>query len=92
MFHSGSTVTRTGYINPQFDSMVRAADKEADAKKRDDGYQQASRLLSQDAPVAFLYYSAKKSLIKPWVKGVKTTAMDFALGIFRVTDIFVAKH
>ena len=92
VFHSSSTVTRTGYSNPQYDSLVKAADKEGDAKKRDDGYQQASRLLSQDAPVAFLYYSAKKTLIKPWVKGVKQTAMDFALGIFKVTDIFVAKH
>ena len=92
VFHSASTVTRTGYNNPQFDALVKAADKEADAKKRDDTYQQASRLLSQDAPVAFLYYSAKKSLFKPWVKGVKQTAMDFALGIFKVTDIYVAKH
>ncbi len=91
VFISNSTVTRTGYKNPQFDSLVKQADKEPDAKKRDDLYQQASRLLSQDAAVAFTYYSATKYLLKPWVHGVIDTAIDFEIGIFDQTNISVSK-
>src|SRR5205807_6213338 len=69
VFHSSSTVTRTGYKSANFDKLVKDADKESDPKKRDDLYVQASRQLSQDAPVSFLFYSATKYLRKPWFKG-----------------------
>lgn len=92
VFISNSTVTRTGYNNPDFDRLVKAGDKEPDAKKRDDTYQQASRQLSKDAPVAFLYYSSTKYLLKPYVKGVTDTALDFEIGIFDITNISVVKH
>ena len=92
VFISNSTVTRTGYKNDQFDTLVKSGDKEPDPKKRDDFYQQSSRLLSKDAPVAFLYYSATKYLLKPYVKGVIDTALDFEIGIFDMTHISVAKH
>ena len=92
VFISNSSVTRTGYKNTEFDSLVKAADKEPDPKKRDDTYQQASRLLSKDAAVAFLFYSATKYLLKPYVKGVSDTALDFEIGIFDMTNISVAKH
>ncbi len=92
VFISNSTVTRTGYNSPDFDKLVKAGDKEPDAAKRDTTYQQASRLLSKDAPVAFLYYSATKYLLKPYVKGVTDTALDFEIGIFDMTNITVAKH
>ena len=91
VFISTSTVTRTGYKNEAFDTLVRAADKEKDPKKRDDTYQQAQRLLSEDAAVAFYYYSAKKYLLKPWVKGITDSALDFEIGIFKLTDIGVTK-
>jgi oligopeptide transport system substrate-binding protein len=89
VFHSKSTVTRTGYNNPQFDKLVTDADKEPDAKKRDDLYQQASRLLSQDAAVAFIYYDAAKILQKPWVKNYYLTALGFEEA--RFTDAYVTK-
>jgi oligopeptide transport system substrate-binding protein len=92
VFISNSSVTRTGYKNTQFDTLVKQADKEPDAKKRDDLYQQASRLLSKDAPVAFLYYSSTKYLLKPWVKGVTDTALDFEIGIFDLPSIQIQKH
>ena len=91
VFISTSTVTKTGYRNPEFDKLVREADKEKDPKKRDDGYQKASRLLSQDAAVAFYLYTASKYLLKPWVKGVTDSAIDFGIGIFKITEIGVTK-
>ena len=89
VFHSQSTVTRVGYNNPQFDKLVTDGDKETDPKKRDDTYQQASRLLSQDAPVAFIYYDANPVLQKPWVKSYYLTSLGFEEA--RFTDPYVTK-
>lgn len=92
VFHSQSTVIKTGYSNPDFDKLTRDADRERDPVKRLDLYQKASRLLSQDAPAAFLYYATAKYLKKPWVKGVTDSTLDFEYGIYRITDIYVTKR
>ncbi len=91
VFVSNSTVTHVGWKNAQYDSLVRAADKEPDGKKRDDGYIAAQKILTQEAPVAFLYFSSTKYLLKPYVHGVKDTALDFEIGIFDITSITVSK-
>jgi oligopeptide transport system substrate-binding protein len=91
VFISNSTVTKTGWKNAQFDSTVKQADKEPDTKKRDDLYVAAQKILTQDAPVAFLFYSATKYLLKPYVKGVTDTALDFEIGIMDMTNIAVTK-
>ncbi len=91
VFHSSSTVTKTGFKNAQFDKLTRDADKEPDATKRAQLYQQASRILSKEAPIAFLLWSATRYLRKPWVKGVTDSSLDFEMGIFQVTDIYVTK-
>jgi oligopeptide transport system substrate-binding protein len=91
VFVSNSTVTHVGWKNAQYDQLVRAADKEPDAKKRDDGYLAAQKILTQEAPVAFLYYSATKYLLKPYVHGVTDTALDFEIGIMDMTKISVSK-
>jgi oligopeptide transport system substrate-binding protein len=89
VFDSKSSVSHTGWKNDQFDKLVRDADKEADAKKRDDMYLQASKILSQDAPVAFIYYGTTKILQKPWVKNFAITALGFEEAGF--TDVYVTK-
>jgi oligopeptide transport system substrate-binding protein len=91
VFVSNSTVTHVGWKNTDYDTAVRTADKEPDAKKRDDGYIKAQRILTQEAPVAFLYYSATKYLLKPYVHGVTDTALDFEIGIMDITNISVSK-
>jgi len=91
VFVSNSTVTHVGWKNTQYDTLVRTADKEPDAKKRDDGYIAAQKILTADAPVAFLYYSATKYLLKPYVHGVTDTALDFEIGIMDMTHISVSK-
>ena len=90
VFHSKSTVTQIGYNNPQYDRLVTDADKESDPKKRDDLYQQASRLLSQDAPAAWIYYDANPVLEKPWVKNFYLTSLGFEQG--RFVDAYVTKR
>jgi oligopeptide transport system substrate-binding protein len=89
VFSSKASSGRVGYNSKQFDDLVNAADKEGDGKKRDDLYQQASRLLSQDAAVAFIYYDSTKLLQKPWVKSYSITPLGFEVG--HQTDVFVTK-
>jgi len=90
VFESSSTVSHVGWKNTQYDTLVTQADKEPDAKKRDDLYLQAQKILTSDAPVAFLYYSATKYLLKPYVHGVTDTALDFEIGIMDMTNISVS--
>jgi oligopeptide transport system substrate-binding protein len=89
VFSSRASSGRVGYNSKAFDDLVFAADKEPDAKKRNDQYQQASRLLPQDAAVAFTYYGAAKILQKPWVKDYYITALGFETK--RFTDVYVTK-
>ena len=91
VFHSSSTVTRTGYKNAEYDKLVRQADADPNPESRDKTYQQASRILSTDAAAGWWYYSATKYLRKPWVKGITDTVMDFEYGIFNQTAITVTK-
>ncbi|HEY8806449.1 MAG TPA: peptide ABC transporter substrate-binding protein [Candidatus Limnocylindria bacterium] len=91
VFLSTSTVSHVGWKNTQFDTLTRQADKEVDPKKRDDLYIQAQKLLTADAPVAFVYASASKYLLKPYVHGVTDTALDFEIGIMDITAISVSK-
>ena len=90
VFHS-SGIAKTGWKNDKYDDLVRQADQETDKAKRDGMYQEASRMLSQEAPAAWLYYVTGKILIKPWVKGVTTTALDSVLSQFRLWEVYVTK-
>ena len=90
VFHSDS-LSRTGWKNDQFNTLAKQADQETNKEKRDATYLQASKILSTEAPAAWLYYNASKNLIKPWVKGVTSTSIDAALGQFRMWEIFVTK-
>jgi oligopeptide transport system substrate-binding protein len=89
VFHSKSTSNRGGYTSSQFDKLTQDADKETDLKKRDDLYNQAGKVLSQDAAVAFVYYDAAKFLQKPWVKDYSVSPLGFELAHW--TDVYVTK-
>lgn len=87
---SGVSAGRTGYNNPEFDKATGAADRETDPAKAAQGYLQAGKILSQDAPAAWLYYSQSKALIKPWVKGLAISARGIT-GLNK-HNIYVAKR
>ena len=88
----GVSSRRTGFSNAKFDQLVRAADKETDKAKRDAAYLEAGKILSTDAPAAWLNYSASKLLRKPWIKGVVDSSIDSTMGQFRQWEIYVTKR
>ncbi|HSF82369.1 MAG TPA: hypothetical protein VLA49_14105, partial [Anaerolineales bacterium] len=73
---TGAFGERIGYSNPEFDALVDQADVELDPVKRAELYAQAQDLLVAGAPVAFMYNTINHYLVKPWVKGLKTTPQD----------------
>jgi len=89
VFGSKASSVKIGYKSQAFDDLTYGADKEADPKKRDDMYQRAGRLLSQDAPVAWIYYDVIKLLQKPYVKDYSITPLGFELDHW--TSVYVTK-
>ena len=75
---TGGFGQRIGYSNPEFDALVDQADVELDPAKRAELYQQAQEVLVAGAPVAFMYNTINHYMVKPWVKGIKTTPQDSA--------------
>src|SRR5438034_1751740 len=89
----GVSAARTGYSSKAFDDLTKAADKEADATKRDATYNQAGIQLSKDAPAAWVFYDQSKYLIKPWLKGITANPIDYGIpGFFSFENIYIAKH
>jgi oligopeptide transport system substrate-binding protein len=89
----GISAARTGYSSKTFDEKTKAADKEPDAAKRDALYLEAGKLLSKDAPAAWIFYESAKRLTKPWIKGIVANPIDYGIpGYFSLETIYVAKH
>ncbi len=75
---TGAFGERIGYSNKDFDALVDKADTELDPAKRAELYTQAQKLLTDGAPVAFMWNNVNNYLVKPWVKGIVTTPQDSA--------------
>jgi oligopeptide transport system substrate-binding protein len=73
---TGAFGERIGYTNPELDALMAQADSETDEATRMDLYAQAQTLLTDGAPVAFMWNNVNAYLIKPWVQGVTLTPMD----------------
>jgi oligopeptide transport system substrate-binding protein len=73
---TGGFGERIGYSNAEFDKLVNAADVELDPAKRTQLYADAQKLLTDGAPVAFMWNNINDYMVKPWVKGIATTPQD----------------
>jgi oligopeptide transport system substrate-binding protein len=75
---TGAFGERIGYSNAEFDALVDEADATIDPAPRMDLYAQAQTLLTDGAPVAFMWNNVNYYLVKPWVTGFTKTPMDSA--------------
>ncbi|MEZ4860484.1 MAG: peptide ABC transporter substrate-binding protein [Caldilineaceae bacterium] len=73
---TGAFGERIGYSNPDLDALLEKADVEGDPATRAQLYADAQRMLTDSAPVAFMWNNENTWLVKPWVTGVTTTSMD----------------
>ncbi len=80
------------YHNTQYDHFVNAAATDIQAGRRGQEYQQAQQLLVGDAPVAFLAQSTSWNLVRSYVRGVTTSAVDDWPGELFPAQIYIAQH
>jgi ABC-type transport system substrate-binding protein len=73
---TGYLASQSGYCNPAFDALVEQADQESDHDARLALYEQAQRLVLDDAPAVFAYNDTQAMLVKPYVTGYVTTPRD----------------
>jgi peptide/nickel transport system substrate-binding protein len=80
MFTTHGGFDYTGYSNPQVDSLLNAARTTTDQTERAKDYQAAQKLIVQDAPCAFLTWSAVAQATSSKVKNYQllpSAVMDF---------------
>jgi oligopeptide transport system substrate-binding protein len=79
LFHTGSSQNNGGYSNPELDQLLESARVERDVAKRIQMYQQAERIIVDDAAVLFTIHSLSYQLAKPYVKGYVFTPIDIPI-------------
>ena len=67
--HSSEAWNAGRWVNADFDKMVEGARSEADFKKRKKFYDEAVRLIVEDAPVAILLHLNEQKVFHKYVKG-----------------------
>jgi len=84
---TGSGNVFGGYSNPDYDALVKKADVRADAKKRQGYYDQAQKILIDDAGGGFLY---QRNYMFPG-EAVRPGSHDYADDQANVGDQFWSK-
>jgi oligopeptide transport system substrate-binding protein len=64
--HSGNIA---GFNSPAYDKLLAQASQEVDDAARNKDYNQAERIIQEQAPIAPIYQYTNGRLIKPWLKG-----------------------
>jgi ABC-type oligopeptide transport system substrate-binding subunit len=73
---SGDGNNRTGWSDPRYDRLLRAAAVELDPAARMRTLAQAESLLLDQAPVIPMYHFATSEMLKPYVRGIEPTPLD----------------
>ncbi len=67
--HTGEGLNFTGYSNPDFDALVEQGSQVGDFDARYAIYQQANKILVDDAPYIYMYAKSEVKAWAPYVKG-----------------------
>ena len=78
LFACGAGNNNSKYCNPDYDALLNQGATAASYDEALPFYQDAEKLLAQDAPVFFMEYGEGLRLIRPWVTGFAQTAQDSA--------------
>ena len=80
------------YCNEDFDALMADAAVEPDLETQVGIYNQAQEMLVDDAPVIFISWGGRFTLVKPWVEGLTLTPQDFSSGAYFFTNVTIAAH
>jgi oligopeptide transport system substrate-binding protein len=73
---SSSFASRIGYASTDLDTLLNQADSTIDPTERMQYYADAQKMLTDTAPVAYMWNNVNAYLVKPWVKGIVQTPQD----------------
>ncbi|MEL6875779.1 MAG: peptide ABC transporter substrate-binding protein, partial [Pseudomonadota bacterium] len=59
----------SGYDNPSYDKLIADALQSADAEKRQQLFDRATQMLTEDMPILPLYFYVTRSLVGPRIEG-----------------------
>ncbi len=85
LFLSDGGNNSTGWADPAYDRLVRAAGAETDPARRNELYQQAEALLLDAAPIAPLYFNTRVFLCHPTVRNW----LPALLGIHQYKNVYL---
>ncbi len=71
------------FNNPRFDELTKLARLETDTAKRIQYYQEAERLVVEEAPWVFIYHYATFSMVAPFVRGYELPSFGQYANKFR---------
>jgi oligopeptide transport system substrate-binding protein len=67
---------RTGWGNPKFDELIRAAEHERDPKRRLRMLHDAEAILMDEMPIIPIYFALAKNMVRPYVHGFSGNVLD----------------
>jgi ABC-type oligopeptide transport system substrate-binding subunit len=76
LFKSDSGNSNTGWANPEFDRLVREANRTPDPRGRLDLLQKAEGVLMDDLPVIPIYFYVSQSMWRPEAKGIHDNILN----------------
>lgn len=79
LFRTGAEYNTGKYSNPAFDSLLEEADRELDESGRMELYQQAEKIVVDDAPCLPLWFGQNYVLVRPYVKNYTLNALGIPL-------------
>jgi oligopeptide transport system substrate-binding protein len=80
------------YCNEAFDDAMAEAAVNPDLDAQVAIYNQAQEMLVEEAPVIFISWGGRFTLVKPWVLGLEITPQDFATGAYFYTSVTIGEH
>lgn len=72
MWISSSSYNDPHWSNKQYDQLIDTAKKSADPDVRAKSFADAEKILTDELPIAPIYWPATNRITKPWLKGVLT--------------------
>ena len=85
---TGNGNNYTGWVNGQYDKLIDQAKNVNDSKVRYQALHNAEKLLMTEMPVVPIYFYTRLYVMKPWVNGLKYSAV----GLVDFSGAYIAVH
>lgn len=87
MWVTGGENNETGWSNPQYDALVKAAAEEADPELRLRRMEEAEAILLDEMPILPIYYYTGKNLVSPRVQGFFHNSLErYPIQLMRIKE------